>query len=146
MFNRKLPPPKTRPAQRTIPAGFVAQPVQEPHKDAATMNPGVTAVPSSTSGNNLTSQSAGAQHSSGNTLDETSWLKARTAQVQRNDNDVHVKDLLLEMSCASLDRQYERIDDLLLTSPHTYVVCREKADEEDASQSPAAARSYQLGR
>ncbi|KAF9291972.1 hypothetical protein BGZ68_001058 [Mortierella alpina] len=89
MLNRKLPPPKTRPAQRTIPAGFVAQPVQEPHKDAATLNPGVTAVPSSTSGNNVTSQSAGAQHSSGNTLDETSWLKARTAQVQRNDNDVH---------------------------------------------------------
>ncbi|KAF9961251.1 hypothetical protein BGZ72_004392 [Mortierella alpina] len=89
MLNRKLAPPKARPAQRTIPAGFVAQSVQEPHKEAAAAIHPPTGASSSTAGNNVAAPSTGAQHSSGNTLDENSWLKARTAQVQRNDNDVH---------------------------------------------------------
>ncbi|KAF9967925.1 hypothetical protein BGZ70_007684 [Mortierella alpina] len=89
MLNRKLAPPKARPAQRTIPAGFVAQSVQEPYKDAVTTNPGITASSSSTPRNIVTAPSTGAQHASGNTLDENSWLKARIAQVQRTDNDVH---------------------------------------------------------
>ncbi|KAF9572908.1 hypothetical protein EC968_009214 [Mortierella alpina] len=89
MLNRKLAPPKARPAQRTIPAGFVAQPVQESHKEVTATKPGTTAVSPPVPGHHAVALSSGTQHVPGNILDENSWLKARTAQVQRNDNDVH---------------------------------------------------------
>ncbi|KAF9998747.1 hypothetical protein BGZ79_007583 [Entomortierella chlamydospora] len=85
MLNRKLPPPKSKPTARSIPAGFVAQ---TPEKQS------ITASVSLSSGSSAPLPTAGTPQSQStpqqtpeSTVDENSWLKARTAQVQRQDID-----------------------------------------------------------
>ncbi|KAF9579620.1 hypothetical protein BGW38_004051, partial [Lunasporangiospora selenospora] len=105
MLNRKLPPPKPKPTQRTIPAGFVAQ-----TSETASL-PGSASAPTATSSTITTGAATTATTSvitatkvtysalptavpqappkapNAVTVDENSWLKARTAQVQRQEND-----------------------------------------------------------
>ncbi|KAG0199637.1 hypothetical protein BGX28_007117 [Mortierella sp. GBA30] len=91
LLNRKLAPPKPKPAQRAIPPGFVAHSVSEVRQEAKS----ITAAPGVASATALGSSAAilpvAAQHSHETTVDESSWLKARTAQVQRQDNDIHAR-------------------------------------------------------
>ncbi|KAF9337437.1 hypothetical protein BG006_004671 [Podila minutissima] len=88
MLNRKPAPPKPKPAQRPMPAGFVAQStVTTPSPSASVpiaggdsnnINPSAISVAGINSTSFKTTET---------TLDDNSWLKARTAQVQRQDND-----------------------------------------------------------
>ncbi|KAG0089443.1 hypothetical protein BGZ92_004774 [Podila epicladia] len=91
MLNRKPAPPKPKPAQRPMPAGFVAQstviipslnasaPIAGGNSDAK--NPSAMSVAGLDSTSSKTAET---------TLDDNSWLKARTAQVQRQDNDAQM--------------------------------------------------------
>ncbi|KAG0340729.1 hypothetical protein BG000_011201 [Podila horticola] len=91
MLNRKPAPPKPKPAQRSMPAGVVTQ------STATTPSPSAC-VPiaggDSNNNNSFAMSMAGVDSSSSKadeiTLDENSWLKARTAQVQRQDSDAQM--------------------------------------------------------
>ncbi|KAF8952891.1 hypothetical protein BGZ52_003145 [Haplosporangium bisporale] len=88
MLNRKLAPPKPKPSQRSIPAGFVSQSTV-----ITTMSPSTSAHIAGGDYNNPNAISLAEVDTSTSTrkaettLDDSSWLKARTAQVQRKDND-----------------------------------------------------------
>ncbi|KAF9434620.1 hypothetical protein BGZ76_007698 [Entomortierella beljakovae] len=87
MLNRKLVPPKPKPNVRSIPAGFVAQTKSEVQTTSTTA-PVISASATSTSIAATERQSASKiVQNSESTLDDSSWLKARTAQVQRQDVD-----------------------------------------------------------
>ncbi|KAG0028917.1 hypothetical protein BGZ82_008205 [Podila clonocystis] len=88
MLNRKPAPSKPKPAQRSMPAGFVAQ------SAVTTPSPSesVPIVGGDSKNNNPSAMSVAGLDSSSSkatetALDDNSWLKARTAQVQRQDND-----------------------------------------------------------
>ncbi|GJJ78349.1 splicing factor 45 [Entomortierella parvispora] len=84
MLNRKLAPPKPKPARPNIPSGFVIQ--AEPQLVNSVQAP--TASTSSLPVQTIYSAAPTVpQPQATPTVDENSWLKARTAQVQRQDND-----------------------------------------------------------
>ncbi|KAG0356529.1 hypothetical protein BG005_004527 [Podila minutissima] len=99
MLNRKPAPPKPKPAQRPMPAGFVAQStVTTPSPSASVpiaggdsnnINPSAISVAGIDSTSSKTTET---------TLDDNSWLKARTAQVQRQDNDAQSVKVTLYVS------------------------------------------------
>ncbi|KAF9105119.1 hypothetical protein BGX27_009800 [Mortierella sp. AM989] len=85
MLNRKLAPPKPKPTARNIPAGFVAQSQPEIQATASVSShhePSIS-LPTTGAGQSIVPS----QLASEKTVDENSWLKARTAQVQRQDID-----------------------------------------------------------
>ncbi|KAG0269153.1 hypothetical protein BGZ95_002176 [Linnemannia exigua] len=93
-INRKPVPPKQKPTMRGIPAGFVSQSITSSTTTTSTAitesQNGVTTVysaPPTVISSTITS-TAQAPQDKAKTVDENSWLRARTAQVQRQDNDV----------------------------------------------------------
>ncbi|KAF8943935.1 hypothetical protein BGZ47_004861 [Haplosporangium gracile] len=99
-INRKPIPPKQKPAMRSIPAGFVSQSIASTTTTTATATTaaatttkvsqnGVTTVYSAptTVVSSTVTNTAQAPQVQAKTVDENSWLRARTAQVQRQDND-----------------------------------------------------------
>ena len=84
--HRKLAPPKPKPARPNIPSGFVIQAepqlVNAAQTSAPTMAPTTVPVQTVYSAGPTVSQAPATLAS-----DESDWLKARTAQVQRQDND-----------------------------------------------------------
>ncbi|KAF9925040.1 hypothetical protein FBU30_005119 [Linnemannia zychae] len=90
-INRKPAPPKQKPTMRSIPAGFsqstttivtATSTTNEPQNGVTTVYSAPTTVVSST----VTSITQ-ASKDQAKTVDENSWLRARTAQVQRQDSD-----------------------------------------------------------
>ncbi|KAF9092957.1 hypothetical protein BGX29_010169 [Mortierella sp. GBA35] len=94
-MNRKLAPPKQKPVMRSIPAGFVSQSTTTAATSTTESQNGVTTVYSAatTVVSSSVINSAQPPQDSEKVLDDNSWLRARTAQVQRQDNDAlaHVR-------------------------------------------------------
>lgn len=96
MLNRKLAPPKPKPAQRSIPAGFVAQSTVITTLSPSTSAPLARGDYNSPSAMPLAEvDTSSSTKKAETTLDDNSWLKARTAQVQRKDNDAQVRQSVL---------------------------------------------------
>ncbi|KAG0034055.1 hypothetical protein BGZ81_006396 [Podila clonocystis] len=89
MLNRKPAPPKPKPAQRSMPAGFVAQSTvtTTPSPSASVPIAGGDSKNNNPSDMSVAGLDSSSSKATETALDDNSWLKARTAQVQRQDND-----------------------------------------------------------
>ncbi|KAG0255824.1 hypothetical protein BG011_004917 [Mortierella polycephala] len=95
LLNRKLVPPRAKPAQRSIPAGFVARSSTDQKHGTASNLPTTGSLASTLASNMSGSTTTAPAQAPAKAMDENSWLKERTAQVQRQDNDMKVEVALL---------------------------------------------------
>ncbi|KAF9359497.1 hypothetical protein BGX34_008321 [Mortierella sp. NVP85] len=132
MLNRKLAPPKARPMARNIPSGFVAQSSEVQNSTMSTSSSTDAPTVTSATKQDTSPLQATATATITAAVDESSWLRERTAQVQRQDSEamIHARKQMKKIPVKGISGPMSLDDDYDIARPNDYEEFKMLFDDE----------------